>query len=147
MDFLEVLTIVVPLTVAALLLAWVAWLVGRRGQERLRGKLDLQRRMLEKFGTASEFVAFAESESGRRFLETLSTEHAVHAQSILGSIRKGAVLTLLGIGLMAVPVLDSEFEPAAVFGVIALAAGIGFLVSGWASYRLSRSWGLLPPSA
>ena len=147
MDFVEVLAVVIPIALLGLLLSWIAWLVSRRGQERLRGTLDLQRRLLEKFGTAAEFVEFAKSDNGRKFLETLSTEHATHAHWILGSIRKGAVLTLGGVGLCFLPALKSEFEPAAFFGVIAVTTGIGYLISAWASYRLSKSWGLLPPSA
>jgi hypothetical protein len=147
MQIQEALALVATVLVVVLLLGWVAWLVGRRGHERLRGKLDLQRRMLEKFGAASEFVTFAQSESGRRFVETLSTEHGVHALRILSSIRNGAVLTLLGVGLCILPIFESDLTPLAFFGVVAVALGIGFLISAWASYRLSRSWGLLPPSA
>ena len=147
MQIQEAMGLIVTMLLAALLLGWVAWLVGRRGHERLRGKLDLQRRMLEKFGAASEFVAFAQSESGRRFIETLSTEHGVHTLRILSSIRNGAVLALLGMGLCILPIFEGDLVPLAFFGVVALALGIGFLISAWASYRLSRSWGLLPPSA
>jgi hypothetical protein len=141
------LSIAAVASVIAALIGWIVWVVNRHGRERLRGQLDLQRRMLEKFGSATEFVTFAGTESGRRFLENLSTEHGVHAQSIMGSIRKGAVLSLLGAGLCTLPFIKPEYEPAAIFGVVALTTGIGFLISAWASYRLSRSWGLLPPSA
>src|SRR5919106_5725551 len=113
-------------TVAAfltLLLGWVVWNVSRRGQERLRGKIDLQRRMLEKFSSAGELAAFTETESGRRFLENLSTEQGVHTQWVLGSIRKGIVLTLLGIGLCILPAFESDLRPLAFFGVVALALG------------------------
>lgn len=140
-------SIAAVLSVIAALIGWIVWVVNRHARERLRGQLDLQRRMLEKFGSASELVTFTETESGRRFLENLSTEHGAHAQSIMGSIRKGAVLLLLGAGLCALPVIKPEYEPAVIFGVVALTTGIGFLISAWASYRLSRSWGLLPPSA
>jgi protein-S-isoprenylcysteine O-methyltransferase Ste14 len=147
MELYEGITITTILSLVVLLLGWVAWIFGRRGQERLRGQLDLQRRLLDKFSSAPEFVTFTETESGRRFLENLSTEHGVHAQWILSSIRKGVVLTLLGVGLCTLPAFERDLQPLAFFGVIALALGIGFLISAWASYRLSRSWGLLPPSA
>jgi hypothetical protein len=147
MQIQEAMALIAIVLVVVLLLGWVAWLVGRRGHERLRGKLDLQRRMLEKFGAASEFVAFAQSESGSRFVETLSTEHGVHTLRILSSIRTGAVLTLLGVGLCILPGFERDLTPLAFFGVVAIALGIGFLISAWASYRLSKSWGLLPPSA
>ena len=146
-DLAAVVGITTVAAFLALLLGWVVWNVSRRGQERLRGKLDLQRRMLEKFSSAGELAAFTETDSGRRFLENLSTEQGVHAQWVLGSIRKGIVLTLLGIGLCTLPAFESDLRPLAFFGVVALALGLGFLISAWASYRLSKAWGLLPPSA
>jgi hypothetical protein len=146
-DAPAVIGITMMAALLALLLAWVVWNVGRRGQERLRGKLDLQRRMLDKFSSAGELAAFTETESGRRFLENVSTEQGVHAQWVLGSIRKGIVLSFLGVGLCTLPAFESDLQPLAFFGVVALALGLGCLISAWASYRLSKAWGLLPPPA
>jgi len=130
------------------LAGWVAWLVARRRRERLEGQLDIQRRIVDRFATSSEFTEFATSEGGRRFVESLSTEHESHVERILGSVRKGVVLTTLGAGLwLLVAWNPRDFEAGGVFGTLALAAGIGYLVSARVSYRLSARWGLLPPDS
>ena len=146
-DFIAIVGMTAMTSLLVLLASWITWVVGRRSQERIRGHLELQRLVLDKFGSAAEFVSFLGSDAGRRFLESFSTEHSVHTREILGSLRKGAVLSLVGAGLCVVPVFERNLRPLSFFGVVALATGIGFLVSAWASYRLSRSWGLLPPAA
>src|SRR5688572_22942374 len=80
-----------------LLIGFSAWIFSRRRQERARAQFDLQRRMLEKFESASEFVTFLDSESGRKFLDTVSSETVSQAVRIFGSIQKGAIFTLMGI--------------------------------------------------
>lgn len=131
-----------------LLIGFSAWIFSRRRQERARAQLDIQRRMLEKFESASEFVGFLNSESGRRFLDTVSSEKASQAGRIFGSIQRGAIFTLVGIaGLCIVAYDPDDLFPLAVPSGIALATGLGYLVSAFASYRLSKQWGLLPPSA
>ena len=109
---------------------------------------DLQRQMLEKFGSASEFVTFLESDSGRKFLENISSESQTQANRIFGSIQKGAILALVGLaGFCIVAYEPEELIPLAVPSGIALATGLGYLISSFVTYRLSKQWGLLPPPA
>lgn len=129
-----------------LLVGWTVWLYSRRTQEKVRAVLEIQRRTLEKFATADEFIAFASSEAGRRFLESVSTEQSAHVRRILGSIQKGTVLSLLGLGLGVLPSIERDLAPLAFFGVVAFATGVGYLISAALSYRLSKRWGLLPPA-
>ena len=139
---MEDITVVVGVTLVfslfVLLIGWIAWVVSRRSQERIRGQLELQRQTLQRFSSADELVAFTQTESGKRFLDSLSTEHASHVQRILSSTRMGIVLVLLGAGLCIVPLLKAELEPLTYFGVIAIMLGLGFLTSAWVSYRLAR---------
>ena len=130
----------------ALLVGWAIWLYARRKQERIRSELDIRRRMLDKFATGDELAAFLASDTGRQFVESLSTDQNAHARKILGSIKVGAVLTFLGAGLWMLVALDPDrVIPVGLFGTIALATGLGFLASAALSFRLSRDWGLLPP--
>jgi hypothetical protein len=146
-DMAAVFGIVGVSSVFALLIGFSTWIVSRRRQERSRAQFDLQRRMLEKFGSASEFVAFLESDSGRKFLETVSSETQTQASRIFGSIQKGAIFALIGVvgfGVMAYK--PGDMVPLAVPSGIALAIGLGYLISAFATYKLSKQWGLLPPS-
>ena len=147
-DMAAVFGVVGVTGLVVLLIGFSAWIVSRRRQEQARAQFDIQRRMLEKFESASEFVAFLNSESGRKFLDTVSIETVSQAGRIFGSIQKGAIFTLMGIvGLCIVAYDIDDLIPLAVPSGIALATGLGYLVSAFASYRLSKQWGLLPPSA
>ena len=146
-DMAAVFGVVGVCSVFALLIGFTTWVVSRRRQERGRAQFDLQRRMLEKFGTASEFVAFLESDSGRKFLQAVSSETQTQASRIFGSIQKGAIFTLIGVVGFCVVAYDTrDLVPLAVPSGILLATGLGYLISAFATYRLSRQWGLLPPS-
>lgn len=139
------LAIVVSVVTTGAFLAWAVWLFSRSRRERIRSELEVRRRMLEKFGTGDELTAFLASEGGRKFLEDLSTEHATHADRILTSFKRGAILTLLGIGLWGLVAWNPrDLEALGVFGTLALAAGMGYLASAGLAYRFSKRWGLLP---
>lgn len=146
-DMAAVLGGVSVASIFALLVGFSTWILSRRRQERSRAQFDLQRRMLEKFGSASEFVAFLESDSGRKFLEAISSETQTQASRVFGSIQKGAIFTLIGVVGFGVVALDpGELVPLAVPSGIALAVGLGYLIAAFATYKLSKQWGLLPRS-
>ena len=147
-DMAAVFGVVGVAGVFALLVGFSTWILSRRGQERSRAQFDLQRRMLEKFGSASEFVVFLDSDSGRKFLETVSSETQTQASRIFGSIQKGAIFTLIGVVGFGVVAYDpGDLVPLAVPSGISLAVGLGYLLSAFATYKLSKQWGLLPRSA
>jgi hypothetical protein len=147
-DMAAVFGVVGVAGVFALLVGFSTWILSRRGQERSRAQFDLQRRMLEKFGSASEFVVFLDSDSGRKFLETVSSETQTQASRIFGSIQKGAIFTLIGaVGFGVVAYDPGDLVPLAVPSGISLAVGLGYLISAFATYKLSKQWGLLPRSA
>lgn len=144
-DMAPVIGVVSIVMIVAALLAWTIWLYSRRRQERVRAELEIRRRMLEKFGSAEDLTSFLASEGGRKFLEDLSTEHASHADKILTSMKRAAILTLLGVGLwLLVAWQPRDLEPLGVFGTIALAVGLGYGASAAIAYRFSKRWGLLP---
>ncbi len=142
----SVLGPVLIVAVLALFMGWVVWLYSQRRKERGRAELEVRRRVLEKFASADEMTAFMATSGGRKFLEDLSTEHASHADKIMRSMQRGAILTLLGLGLwLLVAWNPRDLEPAGLFGTISLTIGLGYLASAAMAYRLSHQWGLLPP--
>jgi ApbE superfamily uncharacterized protein (UPF0280 family) len=124
--------------VAAIIAAW-------RHRINLRAQTELINRLLEKFSTAEEFAAYLGTEAGRRFFENVLTERVTPMAKILGSIQKGAILTLLGAGLLALGNIFSQPQGGdimIIIGVVALTIGFGFLVSAVVAYRLAKAWGL-----
>ena len=101
------------------------------------------RRLIDKLGAGQEALAYLESESGRRLLDSISTPARANPyRRILTAVAVGAVLCCLGAGLLILDVVfpDEEFSRGA---VVMLTLGAGFLIAATLYYRLSKSWGLL----
>ncbi len=130
-----------------ILIGWViaTTVSALRHKMNIRAQTELHNRLLEKFGSAGEFTAYLQTPNGERFFENLAAERTHPAGKILGSIQKGAILTVVGLGLLLLHVLYSAVDEGIflISGVLVLALGAGFLISSALSYRLSKAWGLL----
>lgn len=111
-----------------------------------RAQTEVMTKMIDRFGSSQELVAYLQSEAGRRFIETVPEGKTRPHQRILNSVQGGAVLTVLGGGVMAAQSFmhDSDGRDAALgVGLLVLTLGAGLLVSAAAAWYMSRSWGLL----
>jgi hypothetical protein len=129
---------------------------GRKAGALIRARADLQTKLLDRLGSGREVVEFCQTEGGKQFIEALSmgtvdspASKGSPTERILGSIQKGIILTLLGLGFLSLAWKYHRDDPGDVFmviGVVGLSLGVGFLLSAGVSYRLSRSMGLLANS-
>lgn len=138
----------VPIFSCAFLFATVAfavWTSSRARTERARYQAEVQTKLIDRFSSAPELVEFLKTAEGRQFVgEIESGPRLLASDRILGGIRRGIVLALLGLGFLAVWLIDTNNIGFAIPGWILLALGIGYFVATYVSLRLSRSWGLLP---
>jgi hypothetical protein len=113
-----------------------------------RLQADVQSRLLEKIGTGQDLLTYAQTDAGRKLLESLQVERVVHHapySKIIGALQAGIVLFFFGAALLwlrghvSVPNVDGF----TIFGALSIAVGTGFGISAAASYYLSRSFGLL----
>jgi len=107
----------------------------------------LQTKLLEKFGSGQELLAYVQSDAGKRFLESLTMEQRTPYRRILGAAQSSVVLILLSFALLFLlgRIYGAE-EGFLVFGTILLSLGVGFGLSAALSYYLSKSFGLLTES-
>jgi hypothetical protein len=140
--------ILVPFFIASMF-AWIAWVIFSTIRRYSLAKMQsgVQMKLLEKVDSGQALVAYAETESGRRFLESLSVEQMEPAMPygrILSGAQSGVVLSAFGIGMLLLHSTgvapEREFT---IFGGLALALGIGFVLAAAVSFVLSRSFGLL----
>ena len=154
-DTLEVMGV---LTGMALFVGTLIWMIRtvveqRRWSRLSRIQADVHTKLMDRFSSNDELLRYVQMPAGQRFLESgpspvqESTPAAVAAPfaRILWSVQIGAVLLVAGFGLLflsgrAAPEIREFFF---VVGCMATALGAGFLVSGAASYVLSRRLGLL----
>jgi len=103
--------------------------------------------VLEKIEPGQMVLAYAETEAGKQFLNSLAVERNEQPtpyKNILSGVRAGIILIALGVALLIVHEMDKSGPQANSFiGTIAITLGIGFEVAAAATYFLSRSFGLL----
>ena len=139
------------------ILVWFIRMImtSRRWNKLSKVQYEVHSKLLDRFTSNEDLLAYMHTPAGRRFLESAPIQLPDEPRSmsapyarILWSVQAGIVLVLTGIGLLYV---SSTFvdEPAQFFmviGVITLALGGGFIVSSLAAYVLSRKLGLLDPA-
>ena len=152
---MEALTIFAGLGLAAAVLVWlIRTLIDYRRWLRLtRIQTEAHTKLLDRLTANEDLMAYIQSPSGRRFLESAPIALDAAAQKsvsapvsrILLSIQAGAVLACGGVGfLYASGRVIEEIAPGLfTIGVLAIAFGVGFFVSAILAYGLSERLGLL----
>jgi hypothetical protein len=147
---------VVPFLVfvgVTLALLWIlrTLLDNRRWNKMVKVQTETHAKLLDRFASSQEMLAYVQSDAGKKFLEMPIFESQRRQVSslpfsrILWSVQIGIIAAVLGIGILFLrgrvsPDADMGFQ---VFGTLTLTLGIGFLVSGGVSYVLAKHFGLL----
>lgn len=108
----------------------------------------LQTKLLEKFGSGQELLAYVQSDGGKRLLESLTMEQRTPYGRILGAAQASVVLILLALAFLFLRgrISGAGEDALLVFGTVLLSMGVGFGLSAALSYYLSKSFGLLTKS-
>ena len=103
-------------------------------QKQARLKADVQLKLIDRFGSADEFIKFISSDEGRDFL---GNPRSVAKRGMIGGIRWGIIMAFLGVAFFFCGVIDRDTDfyiPA----FILVALGLGFFLSSMVSARLAR---------
>ena len=140
----EVAIMAVPL-VFLLLAGFAFWIDSHRRLAKIRARVEMQNKVIEKFASVEEFAQFMNTESGRRVLDLNDQPRNSPAERIVGSVQKGIILALLGLtGLILCAVYHgNDRVPGVVFSSLALALGLGFLCAAAVSHKLAKQLGLM----
>ncbi|MCK5058922.1 MAG: hypothetical protein KAT34_19910 [Candidatus Aminicenantes bacterium] len=128
-----------------ILWGWVVYAI--LDWRKMKHKSQLQHKIVEKFSGVQEMNDFLRSDSGSKFLDFLTIKGLAPKEKLLSSIKTGIILLCLGIAALFVGPLftQASFEVKIIKGIaiLVIALGIGFLVSTFISYLLSKKWGLI----
>jgi hypothetical protein len=139
----------------------ITWLIRtfidyRRWSRLSKVQAEVHTKLLDRFGSNEDLLAYIQSPAGGKFLELTPIKLDAGPRTlgapmgrILWSIQGGVVLVAAGIGLwiISASVSGQAAQPLQAFGVLALALGIGFVVSAIISYGVARRLGLLDSTA
>ncbi len=137
--------IIVPFIFSTM--GFVVWVAFNGWERRQQVKLltDFNSRLLERIGSFKDFSEFLQTDGGSKFIDrvTASGTPPDIRMTILRAVQTELVLLALGGGLLLLAALlrsQYPFGDSEVFtitGVISVSLGVGFLLSGGASYRLA----------
>jgi len=141
------------------LICFILYLVFRRYQLTMQAKnnkIDTLNRLLEKFGTAKEFVEFAQSPQGKKLLEEPAAPMSNPLGKVMRFVQAGIVFALIGVAdvingirLSSATEINFVYERANAYywGTLALAIGIGLILAGAVTHYLAKQWHLTNGSA
>jgi hypothetical protein len=153
-DVFKALAVFAGFGLAIGLLIWlVRTLVDYRRWSRLaKVQTDVHTKLLDRFTANDDLLAYIQSPAGSKFLESSPIKLDAAPKSvgaplgrILWSLQGGLVLISGGIGLEVVSrrVNSEAAQPLQALGVLAIALGIGFVISAIISYVISQRLGLI----
>jgi hypothetical protein len=155
-DAVEGFAVFMVMGLVALVLSWIirTLIQHRRWSRVSKVQAEVHNKLMDRFASNEELLAYISTPAGQRFLETAPLAIDTAQQSvgspagrILWSIQAGLVVAAAGIGLWLVS-SNTEKEVAQPFfalGILALSVGIGFIVSSVVSLVVSRKLGLWTP--
>jgi hypothetical protein len=129
-----------------------AFLENRRWSRVFKMQSDVHARLIERFGNNEELLTYMNTDAGKRFLEAapipveFERDQRVPAalSRVLIPLQAGLVLTLLGIGLLALRGSLPEIAAGLlVFGTVILMPGLGFILSAGVTWLLASRFGLM----
>jgi hypothetical protein len=125
----------------------------RRWHRISRVNAEVHNKILDRFASNEELLAYVDSPAGRRFLEatpiapTAAPPRSIGAPfgRILLSVQLGLILLALGVGFLVISGRAiEEVQPVLVsLAVLGFCLGVGSIASAAASYVISRKLGLL----
>jgi hypothetical protein len=146
---------------AGIVIGLLTWLIRtvinyRRWNRLAKVQTDTHAKLLDRFTTNEDLLAYLQSPAGARFLQStpITLDAAPPSVSaplgrILWSVQVGLVLAAFGIGLAMVSkrISADVSEPLQALGVLGIALGLGFVISAIISYMISQRLGLIEPKA
>ncbi len=135
-----------------LLIAFWLYLRFRRWQllrEALKQRSEAFNRLLEKYGTAKEFLEFLQTDNGRKLFEDPLLLGGHPILRVLGFVQWGIISFVLGLVpyfaiLLGVPGVDGSDKE---LGIALMLLGVGLLIVAVVTHYLASRWDLLPRRA
>ena len=116
---------------------WIVAVITRSRQARVEAQVQMQSRLIDRFGSAPELVQFLQSPAGQQFVNGVSKAPTYFARErIVSGFTRAIIMTALGVGFVVINVfLDDSgwLVPAA----IVFSLGLGYLIATFVTYRFA----------
>ncbi|HEX2062394.1 MAG TPA: hypothetical protein VHK90_16770, partial [Thermoanaerobaculia bacterium] len=124
---------------SSVMVVMIVYFVTRGRQRRVEAQVQMQSRLIDRFGSATELIEFLHSPAGRQFVSGVQSAPAVLTRErILTGFTRAIVLTMLGAAFLF---LTFWYEDAfAVPAAILFSLGIGYFLATLVSYKFSAKY-------
>ena len=137
-------------------IGWLSRLIvdHRRWLRATKTQTDVHAKLFDRLTSNEELVAYIQTPSGQRFLQSAPVlldagPRAIGAPigRILWSVQAGIVLAVVGIGLWFARsnAIEELSGPLNIVAILIVALGVGFAISAAVAYAMSQRLGLLEP--
>jgi hypothetical protein len=117
----------------------IVLVISKARTRRLELQTDVQSKLIEKFSSSAELVAFLQSETGRSFVNGVQKGNSVMMRDrITAGFSRAIILAFLGAAFIVLWLI-TDIRGLAWPGVLLLFLGAGYLVATWATTRMSHS--------
>lgn len=117
---------------------FIVYIVTAARTRRLEAQVQMQTKLIERFGSATELVEFLHSPAGRQFVAGVqSAPLAMARERILGGFTRSIILTALGVAFLAIGLVQGEdfwYIPASII----LSLGVGYLLATYVAWRFAK---------
>jgi hypothetical protein len=154
-ELIEIFAIVAIWAFMAFALGWFirTWIEQRRWKQLTKTQSEVHNKILDRFGSSEEVLAYIKTPAGTKFLESapipLHVEKPAAQPSgphmrVIWSIQLGVIAVAAALGMLLISLRFEGENAHGLFalGAIALSIGVGFIASAAVSIVLSRRLGL-----
>jgi hypothetical protein len=117
----------------------IVWLVTRARQRRAEAQMQMQTKLIERFGSAPELIQFLHSPAGRHFVAGVQNAPAeIARERVVAGFTRAIILISLGLAFVFIAFFyreDGWIVPAS----IVLSLGIGYLLATFVAWKFSKS--------
>lgn len=129
---------IVGILASSAMVVMVVWLVTRSRQRRVEAQVQMQSKLIERFGTATDLVEFLHSPAGRQFVAGVQgAPIALTNDRILSGFTRAIIMTALGLAFIFIAFFDRDDDwiiPAS----IVFSLGLGYLAATFVAWRFSK---------
>lgn len=131
---------IIGIVASSTMVVLVVLFVTRGRQRRVEAQVEMQSKLIDRFGSAPELVSFLHSPAGRQFITGVQSAPGVLTRErIMHGFTRAIVLSSLGVAFLFLTFFNDNGW--AVPASVVLALGIGYFIATFLSYKLSGSMG------
>jgi len=130
---------IIGILASSTMVVLVVFFVTRSRQRRVESQVEMQGRMIDRFGTAPELISFLQSPAGRQFVAGVQTAPAVLTRErILSGFSRSIVLIALGAAFLFLTYFEHDRD-FAIPASLLFFLGVGYFIATIVTYKLSGS--------